>query len=319
MILELLCGWWLGTKIQAYATMELRQLKYFITIAQEQSFTKASERLHITQPALSRQIKQLEDGLGTVLFLRTKDGLILTQAGMYLFEQAQNILQQCQIVIQTIRDQYSSTATDKPLIIGYIPTILQSFLGATLHTFGLTYPHVSIALKEMSPSQQVQALRDKAIDIAFMGNPPDELASEFQVQCIRLVPIVVLLPETHPSAQQRSLDLAEFARCKFIGMVEETFPGRNDRIRHCCQMAGFIPNLHSMADTHSSMIMMVGLGQGIAIMPNEAAALPHPKVTFVPLHHPLYYARSTAVWRKEMPTDALAKFLQLLLEQVVEK
>jgi DNA-binding transcriptional LysR family regulator len=133
----------------------------------------------------------------------------------------------------------------------------------------------------MYPSQQVQALREGAIDIAFMGNPPDELEAEFVVKCVKEVPIMALLPETHRLANELSINLAELAKEKFIGMSEETFPGRNDRIRDTCSKAGFTPNLHLFADSHASMIALVASRQGVAIMPKEAASLPHPQVVFI--------------------------------------
>ena len=292
--------------------MELRHLKYLVVVAEKLSFSRAAVQLYISQPALSRQIKNLEDELGVELFLRQPDGLKLTEAGVSFLEHAKDILHRSHVAVQTVHSRY--TNIDKPLVIGYIPTILQSFLGETIHRFGLAYPQVAVRFQEMPPSEQVKALRDGAIDIAFMGNPPDELEAEFVVECVRKVPIAALLPDTHPLADRDSIHLAELADEKFIGMSEETFPGRNDRIRDTCRCAGFTPNLYLFADSHASMITLVAAGQGVAIMPNEAEALPHPKVVFVPLHHPIYYARSTAVWRKETPTPSLNRFLKILFE-----
>lgn len=296
--------------------MELRHLKYFVTVAEELNFSRAAVRLYISQPALSRQIKNLEDELGIVLFLRQSDGLTLTEAGKFFLEQAKDILNRSHVAVQTLKAHY--TNTDEPLVIGYIPTILQTFLGQTLHRFGFAYPEVAVHLQEMPPSEQVRALRNGAIDIAFMGNPPDELEEEFTVKCVKKVPIAALLPNTHPLAHQSSMNLAELASEKFIGMSEETFPGRNDRIRGVCQEAGFTPNLHLFADSHASMIALVAAGRGVAIMPNEAEALPHPQVVFILLHHPIHYARSAAVWRKETPAKSLDKFLKILFEYVQE-
>lgn len=292
--------------------MELRHLKYFTVVAEDSSFSRAAVRLYISQPALSRQIKNLEDELGVVLFLRQPDGLKLTEPGKLFLEYAKDILHRSQVAVQTIQAQY--TNTDKPLVIGYIPTILHSFLCKTLHRFGLAYPQITVRFQEMPPAEQVKALRDGEIDIAFMGNPPDELEAEFVVQCVKQVPIAALLPDTHRLANQESIHLAELAAEPFIGMSEETFPGRNERIRDTCRCAGFTPNLHLFADSHASMIALVASGQGVAVMPNEAAGLPHPQVVFMPLHHPIYYARSTAVWRKETPAQSLAQFLKILFE-----
>lgn len=296
--------------------MELRHLKYFVVVAEDLSFNRAASRLYISQPALSRQIKNLEDELSVVLFLRQSNGLRLTEAGHFFLEHAKDILQRSQAAVQTLQARYSNT--DVPLSIGYIPTILQSFLGETLHRFGLAYPEVPIRFQEMSPSEQVRALRNGAIDIAFMGNPPDKLEEEFTVKCIKRVPIAALLRDTHPLALQSSINLAELVSEKFIGMSEETFPGRNDRIRDTCRCAGFTPNLDLFADSHASMIALVAAGQGVAIMPNEAESLPHPQVVFMPLHHPIYYARSAAVWRKEIPTKSLDKYLKILFEHIQE-
>lgn len=294
--------------------MELRHLKYFVTVAEELNFSRAAVRLFISQPALSRQIKNLEDELGVELFLRQSDGLVLTEGGHFLLQQAKDILNRSQIAVQTLKAHY--TYTDEPLVIGYIPTILQTFLGQTLHRFGRSHPEVAVRLQEMPPAEQVRALRDRAIDIAFMGNPPNELDAEFTVQCVKKVRIYAVLPETHPLAHESSINLAQLASEKFIGMSEETFPGRNDRIRDTCRCAGFMPNLHLFADSHASMITLVAAGQGVAVMPQEAESLPHPQVKFVPLHHPVYYARSTAVWRKEKPTKSLDKYLKILFEYI---
>jgi len=292
--------------------MELRHLKYFVTVAEELNFSRAAVRLYISQPALSRQIKNLEDELSVVLFLRQSDGLKLTQTGTIFLEQAKDILQRSDIAMKTIKAY--SININEPLVIGYIPTILESFLGEILHKFSLAYPQVPIRFQEMPPSEQVNALRNRKIDIAFMGNPPDELEQEFTVKCVKQVPIDALLPDSHPLVNQSSINLMQLAAEKFIGMSEETFPGRNNRIRDVCHKAGFTPNLHLFADSHASMIALVAAGQGVAVMPREAAALPHPKVVFMPLHHPIYYARSTAVWRKETPTNSLDKFLKTLFE-----
>ncbi|MBD1847863.1 LysR family transcriptional regulator [Cyanobacteria bacterium FACHB-63] len=290
--------------------MELRQLRYFVVVAEELNFSHAAARLFVSQPALSRQIKKLEDELGITLFLRQAEGLKLTEAGGFFLERAKEIVQRSQFTVQTLKARRNST--EAPLVVGYIPTILQSFLGDVLHRFGLTHPQVPIRVQEMSPSDQAGALRDRAIDVAFMGNPPPELEAEFIVQCVKQVPIAAVIPSTHRLVNQPSIDLAELATEKFIGMTEETFPGRNDRIRGTCRLAGFTPNFHLFADSHASMITLVAARQGVTVMPSEAAALPHPQVVFVPLHRPLDYARSTAVRRKETPPPSLDKFLKIL-------
>lgn len=291
--------------------MELRHLRYFVVVAEDCSFNRAAKRLYISQPALSRQIKNLEDELGTALFLRQSDGLRLTEAGTLFLEQAKDIVHRSQVAMQSIQARYSNT--DEPLIIGYIPTILQSFLGEALHRFGLAYPQVPIQLQEIPPGEQVRALRERTIDIAFMGNSPSELEVEFDAQCVRRVPVAAMLPSTHPLAQRDSIQLIELASEKFIGISETNFPKRNEFIHDFCRRAGFAVNLHRSADSLASMVALVAAGQGVAVIPTEATALPHPNVVFVLLNPPAY-ARSTALWRKEDPAKSLDKFLKILLK-----
>ena len=250
--------------------MELRQFKYFVMVAELLNFSRAAERLFISQPALSRQIKKLEKELGIILFDRQSDGVKLTDSGVFFLVQVKDILQRSQFAVKDTQSHYYGQQ-DKPLHIGYIPTILQSFLGNALHQFGKSYPKVAIRLQEMPPSEQVKALREGLIDIAFMGNPPDELEREFKVKCVKQVRIVAVLADSHALARRDSINLAELANETFIGISEETFPGRNARIRDTCCHVGFTPKLALLADSHASMIALVTAGQGVAIMPEEAA------------------------------------------------
>ena len=289
--------------------MNLQQLKYFVMVAELLSFSRAAERLFISQPALSRQIKKLENDLGVTLLDRQPNELKLTDTGVFFLEQAKDILQQTQQMIKNIK---THARTENTLHIGYIPTTLQSFLGNALHQFGKSYPKVAIRLQEMPPSEQVKALREGLIDIAFMGHSPDELEREFKVKCVKQVRIVAVLSDGHALAMRDSINLAELANETFIGISEETFPGGNTWIRDVCRHVGFTPKLELLADSHASMIALVIAGQGVAIMPEEAAVLPYLQAVFMTLNAPIYYAQSTAVWRKGTLTQPLDNFLTIL-------
>jgi DNA-binding transcriptional LysR family regulator len=278
-------------------------------VAELLSFSRAAERLFISQPALSRQIKKLENDLGVTLLDRQPNELKLTDTGVFFLEQAKDILQQTQQMIKNIK---THARTENTLHIGYIPTTLQSFLGNALHQFGKSYPKVAIRLQEMPPSKQVKALREGLIDIAFMGHSPDELEKDFMVKFVKQVRIVAVLADGHALARRESIHLAELTNETFIGISEETFPGGNTWIRDVCRHVGFTPKLELLADSHASMIALVIAGQGVAIMPEEAAVLPHLQAVFMTLNAPIYYAQSTAVWRKGTLTQPLDNFLTIL-------
>ena len=289
--------------------MELRHLRYFVVVAEDLNFSRAATRLYVSQPALSRQIKNLEDELGVTLFLRQHDGLKLTEAGHFFLKQAKEILKQSQTMVQVLQSRYQQS--DQPLTIGYIPSTLQSFLAEALHQFSQKHSQVPIRIKEMSPSDQVKALREGAIDVAFIGNAPSELEAEFMLQCIKSVPLNALLPGTHRLVDRDSIQLIELANEKFVGVSEETFPKRNEFMRDLCRRAGFTPNICMSADTLGSMITLVAAGQGVALIPSEAASLPHAQVVFKAFNPPIF-AQSKAMWRKEPPTKSLEQFLEIV-------
>lgn len=174
--------------------------------------------------------------------------------------------------MQTLLARYGTT--DKALVIGYIPMILESFLGEALHLFGLAHPQVAVQIHEMSPAEQVKSLRAEAIDVAFIGNSPSELDAEFSVQCVERVPCSAILPINHRFADLDSIHLSKLADEKFIGVSEETFPRRNDYICDLCRCNGFEVNLHRSASSSASMIALIAVGQGVALIPSEAKALP---------------------------------------------
>lgn len=296
--------------------MELRHLRYFIVVAKELSFSRAADELYISQPALSRQIKNLEDELGVTLFLRQPSGLVLTEAGSFFLDQAKDILRRSHDVVQNIQVRFNHKS--ESLTIGYFTVLLQSFLGEVLSRVSLTYPNMTLNMREMVPAEQAKALRNGEIDIAFPGNPLKALEEEFEVATVKRLPIGVVLPECHRLAKHFSINLADLARENFIGVSESTFPGVNERVRETCRKAGFTPKIYPFADTPASVTAFVAAHQGIGLMPLEAAALQHPEVVFIPLHYPTVYARSVAMWRKETPTDSLNAFLRILLEPKVQ-
>lgn len=285
--------------------MELRHLRYFIAVAKELSFSRAADKLYISQPALSRQIKSLEDELGVELFIRQPAGLVLTEAGRFLLEQSKDILHRSDEVIQNIQVRF--VKADQALVIGYFAVLMQDFLSDALSRLSSIYPSLNLTLKEMLPAEQIKALRNGEIDIAFSGSPPKAVEEEFEVATVKRLSISVVLPKTHSLAKQFSVNLADLATENFISVSEETFPGCSDKIRDICRQAGFTPKMSDFTDTPNSVTTLVAARQGIGLMAAESAVVRHPEVVLVPLHYPVVYSRSVAMWRKETPTNALNK------------
>jgi DNA-binding transcriptional LysR family regulator len=289
--------------------MELRHLRYFVTVAEELNVSRASARLRISQPAVSRQLRDLEQELGVDLFDRRNSKLKLTPAGETFLAHARDLLRRSQDAasqMAAFRPQSRRTVT-----VGYIAPVLATVTPA-LRAFGQKNPDVEVVLREMTPGDQVQALRDSRIDLALPGNPCPELAHEFEVAILEQIPFEAVLPDNHLLALRKRIGLAELKDDNFIGFDEDRFPGRNDLICRACQEVGFTPRLVHRVESLSALLAKVAAGDGVTLTPREVGQLPHPGAVLIPLKAPFPSAASAAVFRKGEPKPAVVDLMASL-------
>jgi DNA-binding transcriptional LysR family regulator len=278
--------------------MELRHLRYFVTVAEELNVSRAAARLRISQPAVSRQLRDLEEELGVTLFHRSSSKLKLSQAGESFLAHARDLLRRS-------NDAVTEMAAFRPqlrrtLKIGYIAPVLATLTPA-LRAFAEKSRSVEVELHEMAPGDQIAALRNSRIDLALPGNPCSELAHEFEVIVLEKIPFQAVLPDNHLLALRKRIALAELKDEAFIGFDEERFPGRNDVICRACQEAGFTPRLVHRVDSLSALLAKVAAGDGVTLTPQEVGKLPHPGAVLIPLKPPFPSVASAAVFRKGEP------------------
>lgn len=264
--------------------MELRHLRYFVAVAEELNMTRAAARLYMTQPALSRQIKELEKSVDVELVLRSSTGLTLTPAGREFLPQAREILERSTQAKLSMRQH--SQCRKSSLSIGYIAPALGSFLGEALQVFAQRHPQIEVRLSELTPAKQVEALRSGLLDVALLGHACPDLARDLDLVAVRHIPLQVVLPKAHALAHLKKLDLGALAQENFIGFSPEVFPGRNEVLREAARRHGFTPKIAHEADGLMSALALVGSGLGVGLMPDEVAQLPHPNAVFVPLKAP---------------------------------
>src|SRR5258705_537526 len=175
----------------------------------------------------------------------------------------------------------------KKLTVGYIAPVLTSILTPALRRFAQQHPEIEVSLREMSPGEQVEALRNGRIDLALLGNPCAELDREFTLTVLERIPFQVVLPDNHLLALRKRIALSELRADDFIGFAEEKFPGRNAAIRAACQAAGFTPRLREHVENLTALLALVAAGKGVALAPAEVSQLPHPQAVFLPLAPPV--------------------------------
>ncbi|MBP7865531.1 MAG: LysR family transcriptional regulator [Acidobacteria bacterium] len=291
--------------------MELRHLRYFVAAAEERNISRASRRLYVSQPAMSRLIHDLEDEMGAALFTREPFGLRLTPAGEKLLEYARRILD---LAGEAARAVKSETGAATQLKVGFIASSLGSFLGDALRAFRARRPEVTVLIHELSPAEQVKALRKHQIDIALIGNPCDAVEVEFDLAILYEMDLQAVIPESHRLAAEKEISLKDLATETFIGYNEESFPGRSLALLNACRQAGFRPELSARANSLVEVLAMVGSGAGVCLMPSDVVSLPHPHTVLVQVRENLEPIRFAAAWRRDDRRPVLKDLLDAMRE-----
>lgn len=289
--------------------MELRHYRYFLAAAEELNISRASRRLNVSQPAMSRLIRDLEDELGAPLFKRERFGIALTPSGEKLLVYTRQILDLSNEAIRVLRNQPAQTPT---ISIGFITSSLGSFFGAALKSIRDAHPDLMVKIHELSPADQTKALHKGQIDIALIGNPCGSIHDEFETSVLFELALEAVLPAGHRLAKRKRLNLKELEQDDFIGYSDESFPGRNQTIINACRVAGFKPALKYHADSLVEVLTLIGADTGVCLMPADVISLPHPGTVFLPIREKLEPIRFTAAWRRNDDRPIVAEMITCL-------
>jgi DNA-binding transcriptional LysR family regulator len=287
--------------------MELRHYKYFVALAEELNFRRAAARLHMEQPPLSRQIRQLEEELGVPLFHRNSKGVALTEAGQVFLEQARIILSQSEQATQLVQQLH--TVQKPTLTIGFsmcafdrlVPNLVQDFRGL--------YPDVEVRLSELSSQAQAEALIVGEIDCGFLHLPIAQ--PELVTETLLKEPIVVVLPKSHPLVEQDVISLRSLAQESFILCPEATKPDWYRAILKACEQAGFQPNVVQEITPPNAILSFVSAGAGIAFLTSEYHLENASEVVFRPLEEPVPMLEIAIAWHPKHAAIPLKNFLEV--------
>ena len=265
-------------------SIDLKQLRYFLAVAEEKSFSRAAERLHISQPPLSQQIMKLESELGVKLFARTTRTFELTVAGKALMSEASELLAKMRMTIDTIR-QIDRGEVGR-LRVGIVGSAMWGPIPSLLEEFQSKYPRVTWTLHELGPTLQYEALRAKQVDVGFWREPKldeDDLKQDNlrQELCFR-EDVCVAINEHHPLAKEESIELMDIADEPMLTLAldKSSFPRY---LIQCCVKAGFQPTIFQEASEPQTLLAMVGAGLGVALLPETTSRIGWPGVVFLPI------------------------------------
>ena len=296
--------------------MEFHQLRYFTAAAEDMSISRAAEKLHVTQPALSRQIAALEAELGIPLFDRVKKRIVLTDAGRFFLPKARQIICDAETSMQQVREQFGDAP--RTLRLGFLSIFLDDLVAPALREFRQRHPKARLSLFELPPRAQLDRLRTHELDAAILGNIEDADRELFAVRRLSRNKMAAVLPEDHPLAAKKALKLAALGRDSFISLSDSVFPGRREFLRGICGAAGFEPQIVSEVDSLSLMLAAVASGDGVALMPEHAQKLPHTGCVFIKLAAPVPTADLLLVQPNGKPGVEMATLAELIAERATK-
>jgi DNA-binding transcriptional LysR family regulator len=292
--------------------VEFHQLRYFIAAAEDLSISGAAKRLHVTQPALSRQIAVLEAELGVALFDRIRKRIHLTDAGRFFLPKARQIVCDAETGAQQLREQFGNAR--RTLRLGFLTPFLDDLVAPAVREFRQRHPKAQVSLFELPPRAQLDRLRNHELDAAILGNISDAERAFFSIRTLSRHKMAAVLPEDHVLAGKKSIKLSALKAESWVSLSDAFFPGRREFLRSICQQAGFEPQIVNEVDSLSMMLGAVTAGEGVALMPAHAGKLPHGGCVFVPLAAPVPTSELLLVLQKQDPSRELTTLTSLIAE-----
>jgi len=287
--------------------MEMRHLRYFVTLAEEKNFRRAAERLDMAQPPLSRQIRALETEVGCRLVARTSRGVHLTPAGGAFLEQARVVLASAQRAVDRARGE--ATEGGERLAIGFEPIAGMAIVQRALTRFAHHHPSTVVELHEQPAAQACRAVRDGLTEAAIVAIPAGALADGLTVETIATVPLCLAVATGHPLAGPRPVSWRRLANVPFVSFAREAAP-----VLYDATAATFLAEGVELAPRHratdvSSALMLVAAGFGVTVMPAGWQPPHFFGVACRPLRSPVASIGFAVVHRDGGPGPAVARLL----------
>jgi len=289
--------------------MELRHLRYFVAVAEALSFTRGAESLHLSQPSLTRQVKDLEEELGVRLLDRTKQYVSLTEEGSSFLVDAKRVLSLSSEIVDSVRRL--SRHEPPTLSIGYVANLFYDLLPETLSAFQRAFPTVSVNLFDMNCGEQFRALLDGKLDLGFVGLCDTVEAVGLMHHPVATYTTVAALNKTHPLAKKPVVKLKKLEPMFFIGMSETSYPGYRNWLTDTCRQVGFTPKVLQDVEIERTVLQSVAAGLGVALLPDKVRNLPHEDVVFCPVS-PTVPTESCIAWKADNPSPAMKTYRHIV-------
>jgi DNA-binding transcriptional LysR family regulator len=292
--------------------MELRHLRYFVAVAEELNFTHAAARLHVAQPALSSQIKDLEQEIEAPLFDRRRTGVQLTRAGKAFYPRARSLLAQAAEAVNEARTA-AGTITGS-LVLGFPSGLHLNYLAPVIDAYRKAHPKVSFDFFHGVNSHQLKALREGRADLVFVTLPAPLDGCAHQV--IWRAPFKVVLPRNHPLAKRKSFELTELRGEEFVFCTRESRPEFYDEFFRQCSNAGFrLRIIKEVGGYPTNILGLISVGLGISVLPHFEGVEQIRGIVWRTLAKPKLWTDFALVWRHPATSPVVEEFVAAAQKQ----
>lgn len=291
--------------------MELRHLRYFIAVAEELNFGRAAERLHIAQPPLSRQIRDLEREIGVPLFERVPRGVELTPAGSAFLHEARLTLTQAERAQRSA--QRAARGETGRLRVGFVEAATHSgILPDVLSFFRAHMPSIGLSLCELDQLHQAEAFQDGRIDLGILHSAPLDADRWLRVEKIYTEPVVLAVPKSHRLGGRSRFTLANLAEESFVLFPRHVEPAMYDDIISSCRTAGFSPRIVQEANGWHTLASLVSAGVGLGFVPRSITEFQQRGVVYRPMRDLAVQMSLSAVWKRAERSPVRERFVTAL-------
>lgn len=287
----------------------MRELECFTAVAEEQSFTGASKRLHLAQPALSRHIRSIEDKIGTKLIERGPRTSYLTPQGRRFYEESHGIL--TQLTRATEAAKRSASGEEVRLRIGFVSAVLGKEIMGVLRHFREQHPTAQVVLQDLPPAIQLNMLLEGTLDGGFIGLAPDRETSGIRLIRWQKEPLLLFVPPGHPLAGRKHISLGALSEEPFVAILREAAPDFSILFHSLCRQAGFRPKIVLEAARAQAVAAMVAAGAGIANLPESLADFTGNSAVGIPFKRPICIDHVFAI-PKASSVGSIRNFLKTL-------
>jgi DNA-binding transcriptional LysR family regulator len=293
--------------------MELRHLRYFVTVAETRNITRAAERLRVAQPALSRQLSDLEDELGVKLLDRGRQGVSVTAAGREFHRRAKAVLADAARAADAAR--IAGGAIAGRLTLGFPTGLHLDHLGPVIGAFREAHPRVEFSFVHGLREPQMKALRDGSIEVAFVNVPGPLHGMDHCV--VWRVPFAVVMPAKHRLAKRKSLEFGDLAGENFVFCTRDSRPEFYDEFFRHCANAGFRPQVAQEVGGYPTTILaLIGQGVGLSVVPHFERAEGIRGLVWRPLARPKLWSDFALVWPRKLTSPLVQAFIDRAREML---